>query len=44
MAESFGENYLEKGLALNYQNYKTEKIIYSKPFILGFMTCPRLHH
>lgn len=35
MAESFGENNLEKGPERNYQNYKAEKIIYSKPFIWG---------
>lgn len=43
MAESFGENDLEKGPELKYQNYKVEKIIYSKPVISKFMIYLRLH-
>lgn len=31
MAESFGENSLEKGPEFNYQNYEAAKIIYSEP-------------
>lgn len=43
MAESFEENNLEKGPEFNYENYKAEKIIYSTPFILGFMISLKFH-
>ena len=43
MAESLEENLLEKYQEFNSQNYKAEKIVCSKPFILGLLICPRLH-
>lgn len=42
MAESFGENSLEKGPEFNYQNYEAAKLSILNP-VLGFMICTRLH-